>query len=109
MAWSLTPVLYTTNSTIPNAGPDLASSGGGGISMPQSSNSIASDSSSVLYDYLLANYNGERWAVAVSSSNDAAPIILETGLSVMSIGGFSGNDSHTNPRYTKTIRCFLAN
>lgn len=93
LAWALTPVIYTnTNANIPNAGPTLAeSSGRGGISLP--TNNLSSNDSSALYKYLLENYNGERWAVAVASSNEAAPIILETGLPVMAIGGFSGSDS----------------
>ena len=93
LAWSLTPVLYTINSTIPNAGPDAVSTEGIGGMIQNLSLSKGTSDSSVLYDYLLANYNGERWAIAVSSSSEAEPIILETGLPVMAIGGFSGNDS----------------
>lgn len=127
IAWSITPLIYTGNSTIPNAGPDMAMNNGfnagsfmGNLMSGQSSNAISSENtaqttqtgeelmdgtkatdggktsstnSTALYEYLLANYNGERWILAVSSSNDAAPIILETGLPVMAMGGFSGSDS----------------
>lgn len=127
IAWSITPIIYTGNSTIPNAGPDMAMNNGfnavsfiGNLMNGQSSSTSSSESSSqttqiseestdgtkttdggktssssstALYEYLLENYNGERWVIAVSSSNDAAPIILETGLPVMAMGGFSGSDS----------------
>ena len=59
---------------------------------------------SVLYDYLLENYNGERWAIAESSANDAAPIILKTELPAMAIEGVSGNDSILTLENTKGIR-----
>lgn len=83
-AWSLTPVFGTLNSHIPDAGPDADISAGaqqeGGVS-------------TALIDYITANYNGERWALAVSSANVASPIILASDLPVMAIGGFSGADS----------------
>lgn len=130
IAWSITPIIYTGNSTIPNAGPDMAMNNGfnavslinsiasgqfDGSSTTNSSDNTSqttqtseeftdgtktidgaktsSSSNAALYEYLLENYNGERWVIAVSSSNDAAPIILETGLPVMAMGGFSGSDS----------------
>lgn len=134
IAWSITPLIYTGNSNIPNAGPDMAMNNGfnavslgnlmsgqfGGLTNTSNNENTSqttqiseglddstkaiddtktingdrtNSNNTVLYKYLLENYNGERWIIAVSSSNDAAPLILETGLPVMAMGGFSGSDS----------------
>ncbi|MEI6101440.1 MAG: glycosyltransferase family 39 protein [Eubacteriales bacterium] len=84
IAWSLTPVTQTLNSTIPDAGPDMNKGFG--------RNMINNGQMSSLEEYIKAHYNGERWALAVSSASQAAPIILDTGLPVMAMGGFSGAD-----------------
>ena len=84
LAWSTTPVIGTLNSTIPNAGPDAAT------------DMMFGDGRNVdttLIQFLEENYGSERWAAAVPNANMAAPIILETGLPVMAVGGFSGTDS----------------
>jgi 4-amino-4-deoxy-L-arabinose transferase-like glycosyltransferase len=46
---------------------------------------------SKLLSYLEANQGDYEYLVAVSSSNSAAPIIIQTGKAVMSLGGFAGN------------------
>jgi len=46
-----------------------------------------------LLDYLLDNYQGETWLVAVNGANEAAAIQLATGKPVMAMGGFSGMDA----------------
>lgn len=84
VAWSLTPVFGTLNAHIPDAGPDAD------IAAGSAREGIATSAST---DYIVSHYGGERWALAVSSANAAAPIILETGLPVMAIGGFSGGDT----------------
>ncbi|QEH37394.1 hypothetical protein OJF2_59850 [Aquisphaera giovannonii] len=45
-----------------------------------------------LADFLAANHRGERYFVATSSSMPAAPLIIRSGLPVMAVGGFSGQD-----------------
>lgn len=45
-----------------------------------------------LIQYLKANQGDYKNLIAVSGSNEASPIIIETGLPVMSLGGFSGRD-----------------
>jgi hypothetical protein len=45
-----------------------------------------------LIQYLEANQGDYKYLVAVSNSQSAASIIIETGLPVMSIGGFTGSD-----------------
>ncbi len=44
-------------------------------------------------DYLVANQGDADWIVAVSGSGSAAPIQLATGLPVMTMGGFNGDDA----------------
>ena len=84
VAWSVTPVTGTLNAHIPDAGPDADTAAGA------QRESLAT---TALTDYIAANYDGERWALAVPNANIAAPIILATGLPVMAIGGFNGSDS----------------
>ena len=45
-----------------------------------------------LVTYLEKNRGSAKYLVATSSSNAAAPIIIATGIPVMSLGGFSGSD-----------------
>jgi 4-amino-4-deoxy-L-arabinose transferase-like glycosyltransferase len=45
-----------------------------------------------LVQFLLAEHRGERWIVATTSAQIAAPLILETGEAVMAMGGFGGRD-----------------
>jgi 4-amino-4-deoxy-L-arabinose transferase-like glycosyltransferase len=47
---------------------------------------------SQLLQWLVANRGNAEYIVAVSSANEASPIILQTGLPVMATGGFSGSD-----------------
>lgn len=87
IAWSLTPVIYNLSATIPDAGPSAQSSfKSGGVRMSVDSK---------LSEFLVSNYNGERWAVAVPNAQDAEAIILATGLPVMAVSGFSGDNIMT--------------
>ena len=43
-------------------------------------------------DYLVANRGVARWVVAVATADIAGPIELTTGLPVMAMGGFAGDD-----------------
>ena len=45
-----------------------------------------------LLDYVRANRGGATWILAVEGGLEAAPIIVQTGLPVMAIGGFQGRD-----------------
>jgi hypothetical protein len=46
----------------------------------------------LMVDYLRANRGGSRFLLATSNASSAAPIILRTEESVISIGGFTGSD-----------------
>ena len=45
-----------------------------------------------LMEFLKANHHDERFLIATSSTQLAAPIIIETGHAVMAMGGFMGTD-----------------
>jgi 4-amino-4-deoxy-L-arabinose transferase-like glycosyltransferase len=51
-----------------------------------------SNSNNSLLQYLEANQGDYKYLLAVSNSNSAAPLIIETGKPVMSLGGFLGSD-----------------
>ena len=54
--------------------------------------SSADDPSAVIMNYLNMHRGGAAYVVAVSSSREADPIIVNTGEPVMTLGGFSGED-----------------
>lgn len=93
-------VLFTSlNSSFPAAGLELLSSSGqgngpqgAGSSMKGASRNSTSSNSKFI-SFLLKNKTTEKYLLAVSSSNDAADIIINTGESVMSLGGFLGNNN----------------
>lgn len=95
-AWSYTPAAYGLQSVLPAAGPDLAE----GNEMGRNGNggNILKDKekpgklSTELVKFLVSNYNGERYLVAVPDAGLAESIILDTGKGVMAVGGFSGTD-----------------
>jgi len=95
-AWSLTPLLYGVgNPSFPFAGPDLnpqskqADTLGG---MPNLSGRMMGVDTSKLGNFLMTHKSGEKYIVAVSNANIAAPIILDTGEPVITYGGFMGSE-----------------
>jgi 4-amino-4-deoxy-L-arabinose transferase-like glycosyltransferase len=116
--WAATPLLYGGNSMIPEAGPQLKSSGGGqgqGPGQGQAADPSADadpnatrddraastrpkggmGSGSVdtkLFDYLTSNNTGEKYLFATTSAGEAESYIIKTGKAVMAMGGFSGSD-----------------
>jgi 4-amino-4-deoxy-L-arabinose transferase-like glycosyltransferase len=51
-----------------------------------------------LTGYLIANREAAKFLVAVPNANVAAPLIISTGLPVMAIGGYLGDDPILTPR-----------
>jgi 4-amino-4-deoxy-L-arabinose transferase-like glycosyltransferase len=99
--WAATPLLYGGNSSIPYAGPELKSTGRGGMpGMPAMSGKSRMPGMSdrgetintKLVDYLTKHNTGEKYLFATTNANTAAPYIIETGKAVMAMGGFSGSD-----------------
>jgi len=88
--WAGVTVMSGSGNFLPVAGPQQGRGTGGG---PGGDGRFGSaDSGSGLTDYLVSHKSGERWIVAVASSNEASGIILSTGEPVMALGGFSGSD-----------------
>jgi 4-amino-4-deoxy-L-arabinose transferase-like glycosyltransferase len=81
-AWAMTPIEYGGSVAKPFAGPELQTQHGrdGTTSNPN------------LENYLMANYQKGAYLVATLNATSAAPIILDTGLPVMALGGFMGSD-----------------
>ncbi|APM38727.1 glycosyltransferase family 39 protein [Clostridium kluyveri] len=85
------------NGSFPAAGLELLSSNqqsgsgqqGNSGGSPQDN---MNNSNSKLIEFLLKNKTNEKYLLVVSSSSDAADMIISTGESVMSLGGFMGNN-----------------
>ncbi|MDD7796164.1 glycosyltransferase family 39 protein [Clostridium sp. 'White wine YQ'] len=95
--WSGTTMFYKMAGTFPSAGLSLMTGSGGmdgrGMGGSFGSSSGTDSSTQKLVNYLKANTTTEKYLVAVQSSNGtAASIIIQTGGSVMTLGGFSGSD-----------------
>lgn len=83
--WSSTTMFYGMSGTFPSAGLGLISDNG--------MNNFDNQSSTKLIQFLQAHKSNEKYLVAVSSAmNNASEIIIKTGESVMTLGGFSGSD-----------------
>ncbi len=55
-------------------------------------NDVMSDNERVIMEFLLENTEPDSYLLATVSARGAAPYILETGRSVLTLGGFSGSD-----------------
>ena len=86
-------ITHSVNSTIPTAGLELLSSGGRGNLNGMFLGGRDNVDNSKLIDFLKNNKTNEKYLLAVSSSQSADNIIIQTGESVMAIGGFSGSDN----------------
>lgn len=91
--WALTPILDGVNASMPAAGPQSSSFGGGMGNMTMS-NQTTGTSDSALIAYLEKHYKASQgsYLVATQNADTAAPIIIATGLPVMAMGGFNGSD-----------------
>jgi 4-amino-4-deoxy-L-arabinose transferase-like glycosyltransferase len=82
--WAASPVIYSDNSQLPIAGPELINQ--------RDSFDNAKDLSGII-DYLADNRNGATYiAMAESSMQNGAELILQSGEAVMVLGGFNGGD-----------------
>jgi 4-amino-4-deoxy-L-arabinose transferase-like glycosyltransferase len=72
----------TGRDTLPGRGAGAGSAGGG----------IGGDVSSAMIAYLEKNQGGAKWLLAVSDSNTAAQVMLQTNQAVISMYGFTGSD-----------------
>ena len=107
--WSATPLLYGGNSMLPEAGPQLKSSGNS--RMPgqmqgriqdqmqdqtpghtQGAGQAKGNVDTKLLAYLTNNNTGEKYLFATTNAGTAEAYIIKTGKAVMAMGGFSGSD-----------------
>jgi 4-amino-4-deoxy-L-arabinose transferase-like glycosyltransferase len=94
--WSATTLIYPESGTFPSAGLGLAAGNGMGNAMNAGNmgNTDNNSTTEKLIKYLQANKTNEKYLVAVQSANSyASEIIIKTGESVMTLGGFSGSDN----------------
>lgn len=82
--WSATPLMYGNSNVLPEAGPQLKSSSGGGM--------FSSDVDTGLLSYLRKNNTGEEYLFATLTTVTAAPYIINADENVMALGGFNGTD-----------------
>lgn len=103
VCWSATPILYGVNVVTPYAGPKV-------LSAPTNNGEIVvvrngwekkwysgADYSGELVpqemvDYIQTHDDGFKYQLAVQNVMFSAPILLNTGVRVMTLGGFTGSD-----------------
>lgn len=86
--WSITPVLYSPNSTMPYAGPELAES-----KLMERQNPEGDTKASGLEQYLVSHYKEGSFLVVSQRANEVADFIINTGLPCYAYGGFLGSDN----------------
>jgi len=111
--WSYTTIDRGYNGALPIAGPDAEATSSHTLHSPLSDQTasidavvraelkprplsatkpVVTDSGQVIMNFLDAHRGRDVYVVAVLSSREADPIIVNTGESVMTLGGFSGAD-----------------
>jgi len=89
--WALGSMQSNGNANMPSAQlPDISA-------QHASRRTRAGSADPQLVQYLTNHYHDERYLLATLSAQQAAPIIIATGKSVMAIGGFSGADPILTP------------
>ena len=88
--WGLTPLDGPRTSPDVAVGPQHVRVANASANAPRPGSDLGENQP--LVDYMLANYRGERFLVATFGAQSAAPILLNTGETVLPIGGFGGND-----------------
>ena len=94
LAWSLGAGFGRTNVMLPYAALPGAAAGDD-LPVWQGGDRIGRDARFLAF--LRANHRGERYLLATLNSRLAAPVIIDTGLPVMAIGGFMGADPILSP------------
>lgn len=93
--WCLTVVWYPPiNSTMPYAGPELATDTQTAGMTTKQENMTATDSSTkTLEAYLVKHYKAGSYLVVAARADDVAAFIVDTGLPAVCYGGFLGSDN----------------
>lgn len=83
-------ITHSVNSSIPTGGLELLSnSDKGGFGGGRNN----SNENSKLVNFLESNKTNEKYLLVVSSSQSADNMIIQTGMPIMALGGFSGSDN----------------
>jgi 4-amino-4-deoxy-L-arabinose transferase-like glycosyltransferase len=82
-AWAATPAVFGATGSDPVAGPELVHRQ---VPNPETMEDEK------LTDFLLAHYDKGHFLVATLKAETASPLILDTGLPVLTMGGYSGSD-----------------
>jgi 4-amino-4-deoxy-L-arabinose transferase-like glycosyltransferase len=90
--WSLMPVMYSPNSTMPYAGPELAESRFLGKDDSKDKKK-ETQTNFGLEKYLVSHYKEDSFLVVSQRANDVADFIINTGLPCYAYGGFLGSDN----------------
>jgi 4-amino-4-deoxy-L-arabinose transferase-like glycosyltransferase len=105
-AWSFSTWDSPVNGVFPGAGPSLVSGlgGGGGFGAPGggATSGGTSDALDLALAYAEAHGAGGRWALIVSSEQEAAPAFIE-GKPVASMGGFTGRETVLTGSYLASL------
>ncbi|WP_049776522.1 ArnT family glycosyltransferase [Ethanoligenens harbinense] len=93
--WCLTVVWYPPiNSTMPYAGPELATdTQTAGMTTNQENLTTADSGTKALETYLVAHYKAGSYLVVAARADDVAAFIVDTGLPAVAYGGFLGSDN----------------
>ena len=102
LTWSAWTTLHPPGASLPVGGPPAAGSArgggsflglpGGGPTGSPAGSGPGGQASSALVAFALEHQHDATFVLATASAQQAAPIIIATGLPVMSLGGFSGDD-----------------
>ena len=103
--WSLTAVWYVPqNSTMPYAGPELASQDEVQGMTPNQETYVTADGETLaLENYLVEHYRVGSYLVVAQRANDVAGLIIDTGLPAVAYGGFLGTDNALTLEHLKAL------
>src|SRR5262249_56143226 len=92
VAWALSPIFSAGNLTLPSASLPrwLGVADGRGPILSRNWATLSEDPK--LTEFLVAHRGEAKFLLATPTALLAAPVIIETGLPVMAIGGYSGRD-----------------
>lgn len=102
LSWSAWTTFHPPGDTLPIGGPPqngaAAAGDGGFLGLPGGGPTGSpvgpggGPGSSVLIEFAIAHQHDARFALATASAQESAPIIIATGLPIMTLGGYSGDD-----------------
>jgi 4-amino-4-deoxy-L-arabinose transferase-like glycosyltransferase len=98
-AWSASTLKVAVNGTFPGAGPSYLGGGGGPGGGGFGGSSVDVDAALA---YVEAHGATKRFALVVSSEQEAAPYVIE-GKPVASLGGFTGRETVLTPSFLSSL------